>query len=158
MLNLYSVMKDDSGLTLIETLLAMAMLIILVTAFTGAFVVGLQGEVDVDQHQAAGALAENIVEQLREENLAELEDNSPYEINDLFDDNDFDLSVDELSSSAKEFYENQNISDSDSEVTIENIGPDTLYSVEVNIEWTDRGENRNFTLETRIHSEEDEEE
>ena len=160
MLSLYSVIKDDSGLTLIETLLAMLILVVIVTAFTGAFVVGLQGEVDVDQHQAAGALAENIVEQLREENLDELVDDSPYEINDNFNQlfNRIDLSVDELSSSAKEFYENQNISDSASEVTIEDIDPDTLYSVEVNIEWTDRGENRNFTLETRIHSEEDEEE
>ena len=151
MLNLYSVMKDDSGLTLIETLLAMAMLIILVTAFTGAFVVGLQGEVDVDQHQAAGALAENIGEQLREENLAELEDNSPYDIDDLFDDNNFDLSVNELSSSAEEFYINQNISDSNSNVVIDSDNGN-LYDVKVYIEWTDRGENRDFTLETRIHS------
>ena len=149
MLNLNKIIKDDSGLTLIETLMAMAMLIVLVTAFTGAFVFGLQGEVDVDQHQAAGALAENIMEQLRDEDLDELEGN--HDIDDLF--NEIDLSANELSFTAREFYNNQSIADNDSEVTIEiNSISDTLYDITVDIDWEERGEKRDFTLETRIHS------
>ena len=59
--------------------------------------------------------------------------------------------VEDLSASADEFYDNQNIPDTDSCVDI-NSDNGNLYDVKVYIEWTDRGETRDFTLETRIHS------
>ena len=142
----YCLLEEDKGLTLIETIVAMTMLLILVAAFTGAFVVGLQGEVNVDQHQAAGSLAENIVEQLREEDLADLVGNNV--LSDLLENQLDDFDISDLSSSAREFYTNQNISESNSFVNIDSDNGN-LYDVKVYIEWED---GKNFSLETRIHS------
>ena len=55
-------LKNEKGLTLLETVIAFAAVITLVTAFTGALIVGMQSEEEMDQLDIASSMASTIIE------------------------------------------------------------------------------------------------
>lgn len=57
-------LKNQQGLTLVETVVALVLILLLVTAFAGAMTVGLQREVEVDISLKASSLASSVFEHL----------------------------------------------------------------------------------------------
>lgn len=68
-------LQNKQGLTLIEVIVALVLGLVLITAFTGALVVGLQTEGDMDERLEARRLTDDIIEYLRN-NRDEFEDDS----------------------------------------------------------------------------------
>jgi len=126
------ILKEEKGLTLIETVVALALLLILFAAFAGAMVVGLQSETEVDKRLAASNLASSIIEYLGDTNLE-----------DQFRDNDDNVNYDKFYSFdtfSSEIDDNlifDSVDKNDSGVYIDKYS-DGLYSLEVTIVWYER--------------------
>lgn len=74
-------LKEQRGLTLLETILALGLVLILVAGFTRAMTTGLQSEIEVEQRLKASNLASGIIELLGEgdtlKNLISEEEDDP---------------------------------------------------------------------------------
>jgi len=55
-------LKDQRGLTLVETIVALVLVLLLVAAFAGALTAGLQREIEVDHSLKAADLSASIIE------------------------------------------------------------------------------------------------
>ena len=151
------IIRNEEGLTLVETIIALVLMLVLMAAFAGAMVVGLQSEVEVDKRLEASNLASGIVEYLGEGNnlkdiVADNDEDEPEDYREtvtLYINNDYELFnsddniyTDELDSDL--FFNgirlnNSSDSSDSSEIILEKYeGNDNLYRVSVNIKWDDR--------------------
>ena len=105
-------MKDNKGFTLIEVLVAIVLIFLLVTAYTGAFITGLQTETRMNERLEAMHNINSKIEQIR---------------------NMEDVTVDDLQNIADEYEEvEDNLYLIKFEVDLENAGTysaETLVSV-----------------------------
>ena len=155
-------LKDQQGLTLIETIVALVLVVLLVAAFAGALVVGLQSEVDVDLSLKSGDMAETIMEYLSVADIEKFIDERNYNdgINLLDFLNDVETIEDEVnganylfSSRLLDFYE-RNVDEEGSQIKIKNEEmPDNLVEVEILIKWEERGQDWVFDLVSKLRVE-----
>jgi len=144
------VLKNQEGLTLIEAIVALVLMIVLVAAFSGAFVTGLNREVEVDKRMSASNLANSMFEYIGEEGkLNELvsvaiDDKMYFEI----ENSNSNSLPDEFLNPLEDSLFDSLIKES-SYILIKDIsGADTenLYRVTINIVWEDRGNNHNYNM------------
>jgi len=126
---------NQFGLTLIEIMVALVIGLILVTAFTGALVIGLQTEGDMDYRQDAKNIATSIVEILRSERES-LEDIQWNDIKDDFNSNEIKF-IDDVTIKPETPRKDLN-------------GSNNLYEIIILIEWQERGNERSYRLETLL--------
>ena len=154
-------LKNEEGLTLIEAIIALVVMLILVTAFAGAMTVGLQSEIETEKRLLASDLASSVIEYLGEdENLREYvnlnnEDNdvddgeqekSFNDLNELLPDFDFD----------NELFRSDNIDKESSIINVKSYeNMNGLYNVKVIVYWTDRGNRWNYELNSLLYLESD---
>jgi len=119
-------LQNQEGFSLIEIMVALMLGLLLVMAFTGAFIVGLQTEADMDERFQAKYVADSIVEYIRE---------NRYLLNDKI-----------LWSDVKDNFEYDEIKFIDDVVIDPDSSNDELYEVFITIEWTERGEERSYSL------------
>ena len=127
--------KNQKGLTLIEVMVALVLGLILITAFTGALVIGLQTEGDMDYRQDAKNIATSIVEILRSERES-LEDIQWNDIKDDFNSNEIKF-IDDVTIKPETPRKDLN-------------GSNNLYEIIILIEWQERGNERSYRLETLL--------
>ena len=141
-------LNNEKGLTLVETIFALVLILILFGAFAGAMVVGLQSEVEVDKRLEASNLASGIIESLSDINLTDDEIGTYYidvdnrEINLISDEeNGLKIDIDEnlLLNSLNE----------DSILIISEYSGG-LYEIKVNINWDDRGNTHELNIITLL--------
>ena len=150
-----NIFAEQRGLTLIETIVAIVLILLLVTAFAGAFVVGLQSEVEVDMSLKAGDMAESIMEYLSEQDIAEdYLNNGNYDksFSVFFDSEDKKTDILGEDSDLLDFYENR-VDPGNSEIKIsEDSAPDGLVEVEIIVKWEERGRDWEFDLISRLRN------
>jgi len=164
------ILRCEEGLTLVETIIALVLMLGLLAAFAGAMVVGLQSEVEVDKRLEASNLASSIVEYLGEgDNLRDnVKDNDGNYLEGkitLFITDDYqiynqneDTNTGNLDNSlffndiklANNPDTSTTVSDN-STITIEEYNDiEGLYEVIINIEWLDRGNDWSHELVTLL--------
>ena len=150
-----NIIAEQRGLTLIETIVAIVLILLLVSAFAGAFVVGLQSEAEVDMSLKAGDMAESIMEYLSEQDIAEdYLNNGNYDksFSVFFDSEDKKTDILGDDSDLLEFYDNR-VNPGDSEIKIsEDAAPDGLVEVEIIVKWEERGRDWEFDLISRLRN------
>ena len=57
--------QNQKGLTLIETMAAIILILLLVTAFSGSFIISMETEVDMDERLEATRIIDSLIEHLR---------------------------------------------------------------------------------------------
>lgn len=159
-----NIFAEQRGLTLIETIVAIVLILLLVTAFAGAFVVGLQSEVEVDMSLKAGDMAESIMEYLSEQDIAEdYLNNGNYDksFSVFFDSEDKKTDILGEDSDLLDFYDNRVNKDENVEpenhystVKIEDVndnnGNNNLVTVTIDVRWMERGNEWNYELVSRL--------
>ena len=150
------ILRCEEGLTLVETIIALVLMLGLMAAFAGAMVVGLQSEVEVDKRLEASNLASGIVEYLGEgENLKDIigeNDSVELYINEQYEIVDGVNTLGPLNEDL--FFDDIKLeTDSDSStITINKYNDDIdgLYEVIINIKWLDRGNDWSNELVTLL--------
>ena len=149
------IIRNEEGLTLVETIIALVMVVVLAAAFAGSMSIALQREVEVDNRLDASNLASSIIDLIGEgENLKEIlsddSDNLKSEI-ELFiknDDNDNYKLIDEDDNiildnelDSELIFSGLRLDDNDdvTKITI-NEYKTNLYKVIVEVFWFDRSE------------------
>ena len=146
------ILRCEEGLTLVETIIALVLMLVLIAAFAGAMTVALQREVEVDKRLEASNLASGIVEYLGEgDNLKELivtlgnyDYYGEYQNEDLkvyFYEDDFPVS---------DFDEDISLDYDESYVSIELYDDNDLYRLVVFVKWEDRGNDWTHELVTLL--------
>ena len=69
-------LQNKDGFSLIEILVALVLGSLLVIAFTGAFIVGLQTEGDMDDRMYAMRAIDSVIEDLRNEDLSDIDEDT----------------------------------------------------------------------------------
>ena len=142
-------LRNEEGLTLVETIIALVLMLMLIAAFAGAMTVALQREVEVDKRLEASNLASGIVEYLGEgDNLDNLISGYNFDngVNFGFSDLPNDVLDDDLF-----------ISYDDSYILVEEYnGINDLYKITVNIKWEDRDNDWSHELVTLLAVDKDE--
>ncbi len=146
-------LQDQRGMTLIEVIVAMVLILILVTAFTGAITTSLQREVEVDHSLKAADLAAGIIEYMGESG-------NRYITIDIYEDYGEQIYISD-SYFADEFDYNEiddlkfdSLREDDSRISVDKYddNPD-LYRVTVAIYWDEPGvEDRNESITSLIFS------
>jgi len=152
------VIRDQKGMTLIETIVALVLVLILVTAFAGAFVIGLQSEAEVDMWLMAGDTAESIMEFLSEVDIDYYEDDNydgTYDVGDydgligfnyFFNEEEYDFDVDDEVGDFQNF-----IIEEDSYIKFIDVeNQDGLVQVEIMVNWKDGDGEWDFDLVSRL--------
>ena len=142
-----TILKEEEGFSFLETIVAIFLVMLLVTAFTGSFIMGLQSEAQVDSSLKAGSLAESIIEELnsRPEYISEIykgsEESEKKIVQSVLDKN-----------SSLESFEQNNIKNGPliDAISREDINGNFLYTVEVYLEWEEGDSIQDFTLISRI--------
>jgi len=131
-------LQDQRGLTLIEVIVAMVLILILVTAFTGALTTSLQREVEVDHSLKATDLAAGIIEFFgeNEENrniVRDIGDNGgEMNLDDFLNDEDIGFSLGDLDFNS--------LREDESSISVDDYDGNTnLYRVTVDIYWDEPG-------------------
>ena len=140
------IIRNEEGLTLVETIIALVLMLVLMAAFAGAMVVGLQSEVEVDKRLEASNLASGIIESLSEINLTDDEigeydfhvDNREIVLN---NNNGLIIAFDE------DLLSNSLTNDSSLEIKKYSNG---LYEIIVNIRWDDRSNPHELNIITLV--------
>jgi len=156
-------LKEQRGLTLLETILALGLVLILVAGFTRAMTTGLQSEIEVELRLKASNLASGIIEFLGEgnnlENIVWDNDEKEYidkivyideDENKLIDVQNGELDSDLLFSGIKRgIPDNSDNGEPDNSDNGENVSQielikgfddnESLYKVKVTIIWDERG-------------------
>lgn len=127
MFYLRRVFQSQEGLSLIEILLAMAVVVVLITAFTTALVTGLQSEEEMDKKMQAAGLAETALERIK-----------------AFDGNISDFSCQDLDEVVRDTDFQCGFEPSEEPIP----GYENLYPVEITIE--DKEGNEVFQIVTRL--------
>ena len=144
-------LQDQRGMTLIEVIVAMVLILILVTAFTGAITTSLQREVEVDHSLKATDLAAGIIEYMGE-------DGNRYIVIDIYEDygeqiylND-SYFTDEFDDSEIDDLKFASIREDESRISVDEYdGNPDLYRVTVDIYWDEPGvEDRNESITSLI--------
>jgi len=131
------IIKDQSGLTLVEVLMSLVLLAVVIIAFSGAFVNGMRSEVWVNNRLEAARLAESIAELIEENNSILLE-------------TDFSNIDGDLNNLVSE-YENKissSVSYSLEKSLVDSTNLNGLYQIKIVITW-DAG---SYELYTRIYA------
>ena len=143
-------LKGEEGLTLVETIIALVLMLVLMAAFAGAMVVGLQSEVEVDKRLEASNLASGVIESLSDVSLNGVDTEEEYyidieksEVVLSFDDNDREETI-----NINEDLLLDSINDS-SNIIIDPYS-DGLYKITVNISWNDRGNIHDLNIVTLL--------
>ena len=165
------IIRNEEGLTLVETIIALVLMLVLMAAFAGAMVVGLQSEVEVDKRLEASNLASSIVEYLGEgnnlKNIVEINDgDEPEDYREevilYIDDNyksyyyyDENKKTIEDSFDSELFFDQIRLNNSSeketTEIRIKKYNEnDKLYKVTVNVVWDDRGNKWSNNLVTLL--------
>ena len=134
--------RNEEGLTLVETIIALVLMLVLIAAFAGAMTVALQREVEVDKRLEASRLASSTIEFLRSNSRL---DN--YTSQDEFIGYNEEISFSDLGAFYDNFIEYDGFANSF--IIIDEFGSPDLYELKVVIKWTDRGnewENKIVTL------------
>ncbi len=145
-------LRNQRGLTLVETIVALILILLLVAAFAGAMTAGLQREVEVDKRLQASSLARGIIEYLKEDvNLDEL-DEGENNITSLKNEGFFNDLDDDLFFN---FDDDSNIILEKHSVSLVNNGNGSFDSNEmnkitVNIYWHERGRQWSLDLVTFV--------
>ena len=158
------IIRNEEGLTLVETIIALVLMLVLMAAFAGAMTVALQREVEVDKRLEASNLASGVVEYLGEEynlkNIVADNDGNNFEtitlyINNNYElfNNDHNISTDELDSDL--FFNGIRLNNSSeletTEIKLKKYnGNDNLYKITVNVVWDDRGNKWSNNLVTLL--------
>ena len=139
-------LQDQRGLTLIEVIVAMVLILILVTAFTGALTTSLQREVEVDHSLKATDLAAGIIEYMGEDGNRSI-------VIDIYDDygeqNDYGEQqiylndshfTDEFDDSEIDDLKFASLREDESSISVDEYdGNPDLYRVTVDIYWDEPG-------------------
>jgi len=143
------ILRCEEGLTLVETIIALVLILGLLVAFAGAMTVALQSEVEVDERLEASNLASGIIESLSDISLNGV-DLGTYNLN--IEDSKITLSFNsdeyEVIIDIDEDLLLDSINDS-SNINIEQYS-DGLYKVTVNISWDDRGNIHDLNIITLL--------
>ncbi|GEM_PF-2906441 len=155
---------NQKGFTLIETVVALVLVLLLVTAFSGAMTVGLQREVETDNSLKASSLASSIIEDLGENKIKVniIEDEYSDEIRlidfySLINDYNKDLEEDEQIQVDDFIIDDLTFSDLNkdkSNIKIVNDNFDdieTLYKIKIEIVWNERGFERTTNLVSLLY-------
>ena len=149
------ILRCEEGLTLVETIIALVLMLGLMAAFAGAMTVALQSEVEVDERLEASNLASGIIESLSDISLNGV-DLGTYNLN--IEDSKITLSF-----NSDEY---EVIIDIDEDLLLDSLNEDTnleikpypddsddsggLYKVTVNISWDDRGNTHELNIITLL--------
>lgn len=143
--------RNQRGLTLVETIVSLVLILILVTVFTGAITTSLQREVEVDNSLKAVDLAAGIIEFLGEDDenrgiVRDLADNGNISLEDFIEDEEFEVDMD---------FKDLKIEKSEIFVKPDYDGNSDLYEVKVEIYWHEPGvDNRSESLTSLIFAQE----
>jgi len=153
-------LKNEKGLTVIETIIALFLIGILIAAFSNALVTVLRSEVEIDKRLKASSLASGVIEYLGEgDNFEQVNYYGEVYINSNYNLVNGDNNLGDLSSLEDSFFNdiifknnsNENEDNVSKIVIDENFGGmDNLYEVTVKIFWRESGETRSLSLVTLL--------
>jgi len=165
------ILYGERGITLIEVLVAMVIGLMLIAAFAGAFVRGLQAEIEVDRKLQAASTAGSIIELFRDQDITNIiyPDKLIYPFEYGHDSQTFMNILDRADKSAVrlEFIEPSSIKiesaahdSSDGKLNFEKLessdqltvgnNNEELYRITVDLYWLERGSPWNFKLVSLI--------
>ena len=140
--------QNQDGLTMVETIIALLLVLLLVTAFAGALTAGLQREIEVDQSLKSADIAASIMEFLGESDDREI-------VKDIYNDDDYNGEIslsDFLNDTGFIIEEELDFAEFDSnhggnKIVVEPYNSENnLYKATVIIEWQERGRYRSQEL------------
>lgn len=143
--------NNSRGLTLIETVIALSLVVVLATAFAGAMVTGLKSEKNTNDLDRAVNLSASIYEYFNQKFelvLSNIELNSNRYDNSL---ENFKNEIDngQFNNIYDLYTENLDYDLDNSKILIEKINEDLkLYKVELIIAWSSGNENNSYKLES----------
>lgn len=140
--------NNSRGLTLIETVIALTLVVVLVTAFAGAMTTGLKTENQMNNRKEAVSFAGEIVENLKIRTA-----NNKNLLSKIIKENSYSESSAQIDFSEINNYFSNTISNQSNfynvvlKYTEKNVG---LLEVTVEVEWTANGENYNEKIVTLL--------
>jgi len=138
-------LENQHGLTLVETIVALVLVLLLVTAFAGAMTAGLQREVEVDHSLKAADLAASIMEYLGE-------DDDRRRVKDITNNQNGEVSLLELQDEGFALTEElkfAGLNESETIIYVDDTqfeGIPNLYRVNVEIYWDEIGTKISYKL------------
>ena len=138
--------QNQDGLTMVETIIALVLVLLLVTAFAGALTAGLQREIEVDQSLKSADIAASIMEYLGESDDREI-------VKDIYDNYNGEILLSEflnvtdfIIEGELDFLEFDSDHDGNKIVAEPYNDENYIYKATVVIEWQERGRYRSQEL------------
>lgn len=141
-------LKNNSGLTLIETVIALSLIVILTTAFVGALSTGLKSETEMNNRKSAIEFGSSIIDIFKFSSpdyknlLTEIIDKKNYSLNES------NINFNDI----KTYFPEEFIDKSDQYITKINYEEikENLLELSINLSWENNGKNYNEKIVTLV--------
>ncbi len=140
--------NNSRGLTLIETVIALTLVVVVVTAFAGAMTTGLKSENQMEDRKEAVDFASEIIESLKVRT-----DNNKNMLSEIINENDGYLKTGgqiDISDLDGNFSNQLSFYTAEIKYNEETSGLSDLLELTVEIKWTTNGENYNEKITTLL--------